>query len=41
MVELAKSSIKCWQIYSYNGKIEVGPNSTPSVLIVFNLNLMR
>ena len=28
MIELTKSSIRCWQKYSYNGKIEVGPNST-------------
>ena len=28
MIELTKSSLKCWQRYSYNGKIEVGPNST-------------
>ena len=27
MIKLTKSSIKCWQKYSYNGKIEVGPNS--------------
>ena len=28
MIELTKPCIKSWQRYSYNGKIEVGPNST-------------
>ena len=28
MIELTKSSIKCWQRYSYNTKIEVGPTCT-------------
>ena len=34
MIELTKSTIKCWQRYRYNGKIEVGVNSTqvPKVL---------
>ena len=32
MIELTKSSIKCWQKYSYNGKIEVGPKTVPETV---------
>ena len=27
-IQVTKSNIKCWQKYSYNGKIEVGPTCT-------------
>ena len=29
MIKLTKSSIKCWQRNSFNGKVDVGPNYAP------------
>ena len=38
MLELTKSSIKCWQKYNYNGKIEVGSNSAQVPIYLMSLD---